>query len=838
MTSRILWQKKFTAALLALILALGSGPCAAAYAAVPQEASAFQAAEADLRSASVRTIYTESSGKMASGGPSPANRKASPQGVLPEAKPLGVAEAEKTVRMSAQSAQEQLRYDRQAVSLQNAGPAANEGLYMSYRTLVLCAALIAVLLLSLVFMRTKYARRLKEQNKILAKRYEEELACRSALQGDQIIASIKANLTTATVEETQPGYRFAGIRDLNELVEQIITTIPAAQDKEMFRSLFAAEQMKKSFADGKTGEKLVYKRLQPTGELIWVESSARLLQRPDSEEITLFFYTRTIQNEMLMKSIINTLILNDYEALFYIDIQSDFAQLFPGKNGQSSIRQIPNFEKTFLDWLYSHKKQTAPRDLLQSLAMKNVQKALEQAEIFQYVAPLRWKGKDSIRMRLRFSYIDKENQLLCLACDDVTHLYEAEQQQTQRLREALEQAQMHAQAKSEFLSRMSHEMRTPMNAIMGLTDLARQEAQALPAVVEYLDKISGASGYLLNLINDILDMARMEHGKLQFQDSAFRFDRMLMPMLEIIETQATKKKVRLHVASVLEEEWFRGDKVRLQQVLINLLGNAVKFTPSGGQVRLDITDCAPAQGPHQVTFLIADTGIGISPEFLKIMFEPFAQEHVGATSRYRGTGLGLPISKNIVELMGGTIEAESEKGKGTLFTVTLPMVAVNKAEPEKQTPLSAPGAELKDKRILLAEDHPLNIEITTKLLKSKGAEVTVAQDGQQALERFAASAPGWYDAVLMDIRMPVLDGYGATAALRRMERPDAARVPIIAMTANAFQEDIDRAFAAGMDRHLSKPIVPELLFRTLEEQICRYRTEDLPPVAENGAEQL
>lgn len=691
---------------------------------------------------------------------------------------------------------------------------------------ILCGVLAVVLFATLVFTRAKHARLLKEQNRSLERCYQEELAYRKALlQNDQMLASLKMNLITGKVEDTQADYCFSGVVDCDELVNRIVETIPSERDKQAFRALFGLEQMRKNFVAGKADAQLAYRRRLKTGELHWVESIARILKRPGSEEITVFFYTRTIQNEMLMKKLISTLILNDYEALFYIDVQQDVAQLFPRKNDKNNMEQISGFEKRLLEWVYEHKDKTAPGDIVHQLAMSKVLHHLEQASVFQYVVPLIGKQRKLTQMRLRFSYIDRENQLLCLACDDVTHLYEREQQQTQRLREALSMAEMHAQSKSEFLSRMSHEMRTPMNAIIGLTDLAKKEAESSPAVQIYLNKISGAAGYLLNLINDILDMARIEHGKLQVRQEAFRFDQMLLPVLEMMETQAIKKKVYLKIESTLDEEWFYGDKMRIQQMLINLMGNAIKFTPSGGQVRLDVARIASEKGSHQVSFLISDTGIGMSKEFLNIMFEPFSQENVGATSQYRGTGLGLPISKNIIELMGGTIEAESEKDKGTLFTVTLPLSPASEPQTVETAKQIDYAVALKGRKVLLAEDHPLNIEITSKLLTSQGVAVTVARDGQQAMELFAASAPGWYDAVLMDIRMPVLDGYAATAGLRRMERADAKKVPIIAMTANAFQEDVEQALAAGMNLHLSKPVIPDLLYRTLENQIHRYRTE-------------
>ena len=522
------------------------------------------------------------------------------------------------------------------------------------------------------------------------------------------------------------------------------------------------------------------------------------------------------------------------------------------------------------------------------------------------------------------------------------------------LRTALASAEQASRAKTAFLSNMSHEIRTPMNAIIGLNNIAMNDPTASEKVKEYLDRIGDSAQHLLGIINDILDMSRIESGRMIIKHEEFSFARALEQVNSIISTQCRDKglvydcRIDGHM-----DDYYIGDVMKLRQVMINILGNAVKFTPEGGKVSFTIGEGARYDGKVTLRFTVSDTGIGISSEFLPHIFDPFSQEDSSSTSRYGSTGLGLPITKSIVELMNGQIDVKSEKGKGTTFTVMVTLgesgrkagesggdgmdphqmsvlvidddrVALEHAEivlgkvgircetaesgwegldkvrirhargddydlilidwrmPEmdgiettrriraiagEKTPiiiltsfnwdeiadeakeagvdtfvpkplfagsvldefreayrrkheaLKENTVNLSGRRVLLAEDVPVNAEIMTMVLSMRGIDAELAGNGKIATEMFAGHDPGYYDAILMDMRMPEMDGLEATRIIRAMDRADAKSIPIIALTANAFDEDVQRSMQAGLNAHLSKPVEPDTLFEILESLI-------------------
>jgi signal transduction histidine kinase/CheY-like chemotaxis protein len=534
-----------------------------------------------------------------------------------------------------------------------------------------------------------------------------------------------------------------------------------------------------------------------------------------------------------------------------------------------------------------------------------------------------------------------------------TFVLEDEKEEYRReLKDALAIAESASKAKTAFLSNMSHEIRTPMNAIIGLNNIAMNDPSASDKVKEYLEKIGASAQHLLGVINEILDMSRIESGRMTIEQEEFSFAKCLEQVNTMISGQCREKGLA-YDCNILGQvdDYYVGDAMKLKQVMINILGNSVKFTPAGGEVSLQIEESAKYDNKAVLKFTFRDTGIGMSEDYLPHLFEAFSQEDSSTTSRYGSTGLGMPITKSIVELMNGRIDVASEKGKGTTFTVTVPLgqsdrkrtqadkdefdpgklsvlvidddrialehavivlgqigircetaesgwegvdkvrvshsrrddydlILVDWRMPEmdgiettrqirgivgQETPiiiltsfnwddiageareagvdtfvakplfagsvmdefreafrrknelLEQQTADLKGKRVLVAEDVPVNAEILIMLLNMREMEAELAENGQIALDMFTASEPGYYDAILMDMRMPVMDGLEATRRIRSLDRPDAAGIPIIALTANAFDEDVQRSMQAGLNAHLSKPVTPEALFRTLEE---------------------
>ena len=369
-------------------------------------------------------------------------------------------------------------------------------------------------------------------------------------------------------------------------------------------------------------------------------------------------------------------------------------------------------------------------------------------------------------------------------------------------------------AKSEFLSRMSHDIRTPLNGIIGMTRIAGAEPNP-PRTADCLGKIDISSRFLLGLVNDILDMTKAESCRIELHPEPYPLEEFLSYLDAVIRPLCREKGVRF-VADVprqTQRDLPLADRLRFNQIFFNLLSNAVKYTPAGGTVTL-LCDLQRRPGGLTLYARVEDTGVGISPGFLPHVFEAFTQEGRSDISADRGSGLGLAIVKKMVDLMGGTIAVQSTLGQGTAFDVALPLGLAGQAQPD-DPPAPAGQKPLTGLRVLLCEDHPLNQEIATALLADRGVQVELAADGAEGARKFRQSAPGWYNAVLMDLRMPVMDGYEAARAIRALQRPDARNVPIIAMTADAFEEDVQKCRAAGMNGHVPKPVDPQELYRVL-----------------------
>lgn len=397
-------------------------------------------------------------------------------------------------------------------------------------------------------------------------------------------------------------------------------------------------------------------------------------------------------------------------------------------------------------------------------------------------------------------------------------LFERRQREMQL---ALDLAQNASQAKSAFLSRMSHEIRTPMNGIIGMTAIAQMSLDDRDRLQDCLKKIDLSSGYLLALINDILDMSRIESGKLELERAPFTLPELLDRIYVMFKQRAEDGGVEFSIRQEgLTVTAFLGDHLRLSQVLVNLLSNALKFTPAGGQVALVARQTAVSKGAADMEFIVSDTGIGISEAFQARLFEPFEQEQAATTRQYGGTGLGLAISHSFVKMMGGEITVHSKPGEGSQFTVRLRLERPPQAQAGPQPGGEAPQAgqplqDLSGIRALVAEDNEINSEIVAFMLESSGAQVDRAFDGKDALNQYAASPIGTYQLILMDIQMPVMDGLEATRAIRALDRPDAKQTAILGLSANAFREDIDKALQSGMNDYVPKPIDMEKLFEVL-----------------------
>ena len=405
-----------------------------------------------------------------------------------------------------------------------------------------------------------------------------------------------------------------------------------------------------------------------------------------------------------------------------------------------------------------------------------------------------------------------------------------EHQTTLAVEAALEVAEKASKAKTDFLSNMSHDIRTPMNAIIGITTLMKNELHQPERLAEHLGKLETSGRLLLGIINDILDMSRIESGKTTLNIEKMNISQQVSQLDSIIWQQASQRRQTFTVETHMQHENVLADPNRLNQVLMNILSNAVKYTPQGGHIRLAVDELTHTEHYAKYRFIVQDDGIGMSAAYQKTLFDPFTREEKSGTNKVQGTGLGMAITKSIVDLMGGTIRVESATGKGTRFEVVLEFPIDAEADKVQTAPALPEEAEaispLSGMNFLCAEDNAINAEILELLLETKGARCTICSNGQEIVDAFASVRPGEYDMILMDVQMPVMDGLEATRRIRSGENPLGRTIPILAMTANAFLEDMQKSRDAGMDEHLSKPVD----INALEQTVKRFRVTPPPKI--------
>ncbi len=513
---------------------------------------------------------------------------------------------------------------------------------------------------------------------------------------------------------------------------------------------------------------------------------------------------------------------NSYYALYRVDYGADTYEMIKGSD---YVRERIPPSGPYGDLLRTAGEVIEPdayRDFLESFSSENIRKLVSRRVrnfggdfLRRFGNEMRW-----VSVRILFDEsLAPEEVVLCF--QEVEEEKQRELRQRRLLEDALEIARKNEVSKQSFFSNMSHDMRTPLNAIIGLSDLAAGHVEDPEKVREYLKKINFSSRQLLGLINDILDMSRMEQGKLVLNSKEFDLKQCMEECVGSFRFQAEAARKTLTLQMDVRDAQVMGDPFRIGQVMNNLLSNAVKFTREGDSIRVTVTQMEAAPGQLcKYRLVIADTGIGMSKEYLPHLFEPYSREMRFGERQAVGTGLGMPITQSIVTQMNGEIHVESAPGEGTTFTIILPFAIAHK---QAQAAETADGGEeafsLEGKRILLAEDNEVNMEITTELLQMNGVAVTQAWNGAEAVERFREAEAFAFDAILMDMQMPVMDGCEAARRIRALRRPDARKVPIVAVTANAFAEDIAATSAAGMDAHVSKPIDFAHLVKVLRECI-------------------
>lgn len=560
----------------------------------------------------------------------------------------------------------------------------------------------------------------------------------------------------------------------------------------------------------------------PSGTVLWIDSTLHLLQNPDSGEIEGIYCAKDVTKQKKDEAIMTRISQSGYD---FIGIIDPFRRTFELHNGfwecsgmECGVRVDYDFcvERLTGGCVVPGEREA----LAQALALDTVAEAVREKGKTVLTYSFQEAGKPLSRKQISLDWLDGDRQEILAVQADITAAYEQEQQRLRQLETALLLAEKANEMKTNFLGNVSHDMRTPLNAVLGYNRLAL-ESDDMETVKDYLRKIASVGDALTSLIDDTLDLQKIESGAIRLHPEPVSSRKLVEEIATTMNPIMAEKNLRFRLdVKNAELVTLRVDVLRLRQIILNLLSNAVKFTPEGGCVEMCIECLGRENNLAHDRFIIRDSGIGMSQAFLERMYEPFSQERTPDTAHIDGSGLGLSIVKRIVDLMGGHITVKSELGRGTEFAVYLDLERVDDTETADDSRTEAP-VSIQGRRILLCEDNLMNAEIARHILTANGAEVVTASNGQEGYARFCASTPEEFDFILMDIRMPVMDGYTAAKAIRCSPHPRAGSIPILAMTADAYAGDVEAALRAGMNGHLAKPVDPQKLLHAISALMAR-----------------
>lgn len=673
----------------------------------------------------------------------------------------------------------------------------------------------------------KARERMKLANETIKEQYDREKTQRKILEKDCAAAlhiSLSKNLLIEYRSTTPVFYYFKNNSKLSDLVEDIMKRTPSDDDKNKIKDYFDLEKNLERYKNGMVENIVEYESRQNDGCLHIIKLTDRIILLPYTKEVQIWSYAQDVTNERKKAKISEFVIDNETDCILLFNSISkkvDIIRLLRNENFYNIEKDKSYDANDIIANKYLNLVMPQDKELVKKIFNLNllVKELNEKGEI---VVNYRTKNsKNEIRRKkTSIYYLDQNHEDIVIVRRDITDVYTEEIEQKRVLENALKEAQIANKTKTEFLSRMSHDIRTPMNAILNLTDLSISEIDDKEKLINDLDKIKVSGRFLLGLINDILDMSKIESGKMELNPSVYSFSSFKNYMESIADPLSKQYGVNFTWERFETYPSIYVDIVRFNQIFFNILSNALKYTPKGGNVVMTINNTNIENDIITSDFIIKDTGIGMSEEFLKKAFSPF--ERADSVSAYVGSGLGLSITREIVRMMNGTIKIESTLGKGTTVTITLPLPIAEEDQKEEKkeetiVDLSESLENNSKYRILIVEDYPLNREIIERILKKVGYNYESSQDGVEALSMYEKNEENYYSAILMDIRMPNMDGLTATERIRKMDRSDAKTIPIIALSANAFEEDKKMSLKAGMNAHLSKPINPKTLYKVLSE---------------------
>ena len=668
---------------------------------------------------------------------------------------------------------------------------------------------------------------LRDSGRELRAKYELEKK-RLSMTDENLLVHAVFNLTTGEALE----YRFKDGTPVPRLARTAFTYGKANNaalliddaERERFLALNDADALLERFYAGETEFKLEYRRILSTGEIIWVRNSLHLLRDPNSGDVLLFEYWYNIEAEKMQELMFRSIATDNYDFVAHIDGKTKRFDVI-AKAGLTYHMPPQSGENADAVTLSLYTDCVLPEDrklAIENCMIETTKRHLRENSRFVFTYRMKLPDGTLRYKRVTQYYIDQQREIIVMMREDVTDLIREETEKNRTLADALAAANQASRAKSKFLSRVSHELRTPLNAIIGFMELAKDAPPEQMST--YLINSDAAAKQLLSIINDVLDVSSIESGKFRIAHTPFDFERLISNLRELYAPQFTQKGLRFAVRLLTAvDDWLVGDQLRVNQILFNLLSNALKFTSTGG-VTLETSQRPAQSGTVVVRFAVSDTGCGMSEEMQERLFKPFEQESSMTAQKYGGNGLGLFIVGSLVSMMDGAMRVKSKQGTGSVFTIDLPFAQADSSAREQS--LSADGSsaattlreDMSDMRILLAEDNAMNRMVAENMMvKQFCAKCDCAEDGQVALDKFLASPAGYYDIIIMDIQMPNMDGLEATKRIRASSHPDASAVQIIALTANAFAEDIAKSLSYGMNAHVAKPIEPNLLCAAVEQ---------------------
>ena len=666
------------------------------------------------------------------------------------------------------------------------------------------------------------------EQKFTEKRFREELAFRNKM-GDNIISTSCVNLTLGLLENLRYGESY--VKD-----EKIITTIDYRERSMHFldecemtdeqAQNLSVENLLNLFEKGVTEVREEYHAKLKDGDRIWVCVNVNLLKSPKTGNILAFFYNKNITNEKMSAIISEKVLSQNYLEVGVIDTVHDtYTRFYSLATNISQFNNSFAFEKGMDIFCEKRVTDGDRKRVKKYMTLDYINSAIKKNGIveFQFLGLDRNGNKEYNSMVIKPLYKDRTDVLLSTR-SNVDAIVREGQKKEKKLKKAMEEAKKANEARSDFFAGISHDMRTPMNAIIGMSALGVEESKD-EVIKKYFTNIDASAHFLLGLINDALDSSQIEKNVLTLTNEPYSIEEFKLYVNSMVRSLCDAKKIDFTMtASDKLAKYISTDKLRFNQIFFNLLSNAVKFTPENGKIDFIIDFVSRNNGVVVHRFTVRDTGIGMSKDFQKKMFNQFTRE--GSSSlNTSGTGLGLFITKYVVELMGGTISVSSDVGKGSEFVVELALkeIEMDSSLSELKENISQEDYDeiLKDKRVLLCEDNEMNSQIAVRVLEKKGMIVECAPDGQAGLEKFNNSDEGYYDVILMDVRMPVMDGLEATKFIRNLERMDSKKVPIIAMSANTHKKDIETALKAGMSTHIGKPFDIKELYKVISLELIK-----------------